>query len=109
MGIRLSRLLSRLFDYPLKSSRPDIITCHQSGSGSSTKGKSDYDLVVEEFTKRLLEKRQQNRSIINNESWEEREFLVRLPGWNESTVGYLHSLFLSFYKEKEKMLDLRGL
>ncbi|VEN58784.1 unnamed protein product [Callosobruchus maculatus] len=109
MGIRLSRLLSRIFDYPLKSNRPDIITCHQSGIDNTTRGKSDYDLVVEEFTKRLLEKRQQNRSSINGKSWEEREFLLKFPGWNESTVGYLHSLFLSCYNQKDKMLDLRGL
>nr|CAH7728337.1 unnamed protein product [Callosobruchus chinensis] len=109
MGIRLSRLLNRIFDYPLKSRRPDIITCHESGIDNCLRSKTNYDLVVEEFTKRLLEKRLQNRSSIDGGTWEEREFLVRFPGWNESTVGYLHSLFLSFYDQEEKMLDLRGL
>ncbi|CAH1962663.1 unnamed protein product [Acanthoscelides obtectus] len=65
-------------------------------------------MVVEEFTKRLLERRQQNRAIINGKTWEEREFLAKFPGWNESTVGYLHSLFLSFFKDEDKMLDFKG-
>ncbi|CAH1179866.1 unnamed protein product [Phaedon cochleariae] len=112
MGDCISNLVQRLFDYPLKNERKCAYKNDQPAQDDENTGanqmKSNYDKIVKEFNQKLLEKRTENREKINGRTWEERNIIAHFPEWNESTISYLHSLYLTFCSDKNMMIDFEA-
>ncbi|XP_022916268.1 EF-hand domain-containing protein D1-like [Onthophagus taurus] len=115
MGNRISRILKRLFDYPIK--RKPICFYRQEDFSSTgeplpkeeqdTHGPlTEYDKLVQAFYSRLLEQRRQSReNEEKNRQYNLQKVMQRFPGWNELTISNLHSLFLLFDQNLNGMLN----
>ncbi|KAG5883564.1 hypothetical protein JTB14_022431 [Gonioctena quinquepunctata] len=116
MGNCLNALYMRLFDYPLKKSRPSAYhppfpaqeEAINKEQDDVNKVKTQYDKIMEEFNRLLIDKRMENNSKINGESWDERNLLKLYPEWNDSTLSYLHSLFVCFCDEEIKQINFKS-
>ncbi|XP_056644751.1 uncharacterized protein LOC130450400 [Diorhabda sublineata] len=107
MGDYLSRITTSLFDYPLKTTHPCVYSSEvPQEDNTDTPIESNYDKLVNKFTKKLQKNRMENRTG-DYKSWEEKYLLINFPEWNESTISYLHSLFLTFSNEN-KMIDFKA-
>lgn len=115
MGNRISSILKRLFDYPIK--RKPICFYRQEDFASTgeplpkdeqeqTGPPTEYDKLVQAFYAKLLAQRRHNKQMQEkNRRWSVQKVIERFPGWNEMTVENLHSLFLLFDNNKNGMLS----
>lgn len=131
MGNRIASLIKRLFDYPIKRKpicfyrQEDFASTgvlffilfhfrfhfcghlgeplpqdEQEQSGPPT----EYDKLVQGFYARLLAQRKQNKQEKNQRRSFQRD-MDRFEGWDEMTIGNLHSLFLLFDNNRNGMLS----
>ncbi|XP_017773341.1 PREDICTED: troponin C-like [Nicrophorus vespilloides] len=115
MGNKISGILRRLFDYPIK--RKPICFFRQEDFSSTGEPLpkddvnqhgplSEYDKLVQSFYTRLLEQRRQSMEHQEkNEKWSMTKVTYKFPGWNEMTIANLHSLFLLFDQNLNGMLN----
>ncbi|XP_023026260.2 uncharacterized protein [Leptinotarsa decemlineata] len=116
MGNCFYAFYERFCDYPLKKSRSCAYHLPFPGQEDSinkeqddgSRIKTQYEEVMDEFNRLLLEKRIENRSKVKGQTWEEKNILTQYPEWNESTISYLHSLFVSFCDDKNKQIDFKS-
>ncbi|XP_072382984.1 uncharacterized protein [Diabrotica undecimpunctata] len=114
MGQYFSSVISGILDYPLKPTRycafiPEVPQDEKVDSETEEEEtESKYDKLVKDFNKKLLENRTEKRQRIDGKSWEEKNLAINFPDWNESTISYLHSLFLTFLNESNKMIDFEA-
>ncbi|OWR52229.1 hypothetical protein KGM_210428 [Danaus plexippus plexippus] len=122
MGHYVSALISglgRFFEYPVK--RKPICFYRQedfTATGEPQRKVSeihkgmmtDYDILVDQFYKRLAEQRQYNQEMKEQDRRSSMQKVVRrFPGWNEVTIANLHSLFLLFDNQSNGMLGFDDL
>lgn len=137
MGQRISSILKRLFDYPIK--RKPICFYRQEDFASTGCGfhffgwffafmvlfvgeplpkdeqeqtgpPTEYDKLVQSFYTRLLAQRRHNKQMQEkNRRWSVQRVMERFEGWNEMTIGNLHSLFLLFDNNRNGMLNYEDL
>ncbi|XP_046745092.1 uncharacterized protein LOC124410629 [Diprion similis] len=115
MGSKLSAIINRLFDYPIKRKpicfhrQEDFTSTGERIPGSENLPKeppSEYDKLVATFYERLLSQRKHAKQMHEkNSRWSVQKVLKKFPGWNEMTISNLHSLFLLFDAQKTGMLS----
>lgn len=115
MGNRLSSLLKRLFDYPIKRKpicfyrQEDFSSTGEPFPKDDTEQKgppTEYDKLVAAFYDRLLSQRKHSKQMQEkNRRWSVQKVIRRFPGWNDMTIANLHSLFLLFDNSLNGMLS----
>nr|CAD7407871.1 unnamed protein product [Timema cristinae] len=118
MGNTLNAIVKRIFDYPVK--RKPICFYRQedysstgeplADEGDKKKPKepvTEYDKLVQDFYSRLLAQRKTTVAMQEkNRRWSMQKVMKQFPGWNETTIANLHSLFLLFDNRQNGMLSL---
>lgn len=71
---------------------------------------TEYDKLVQSFYSRLLSQRKHNKQMQEkNRRWSIQRVMEKYNGWNEMTIGNLHSLFLLFDNNRNGMLNYEDL
>ncbi|XP_018322211.1 uncharacterized protein LOC108734936 [Agrilus planipennis] len=115
MGNRISKLLKRLFDYPIKRKpicffrSEDFTTTGEPISKDVEQERSqltEYDKLVQSFYTRLDQERQSDLKTVEKDVRTSFEKIAeQYPGWDDVTVSNLHNLFLLFDNNMNGMLD----
>ncbi|KAJ9584055.1 hypothetical protein L9F63_021592 [Diploptera punctata] len=116
MGSKISSIISRFVDYPIKR-RPVCFYRQEDFSSTGepiekdeqegTSPPTEYDKLVNIFYTRLLNRRRHTKMMQEkNRRWSVQKVMRSYPGWNDMTISNLHSLFLLFDNNQNGMLSL---
>ncbi|CAG2062713.1 unnamed protein product [Timema podura] len=106
INIKLCMLLQRNFSYRRVSVTSELLA-DGDDKKKSKEPVTEYDKLVQDFYSRLLAQRKTTAAMQEkNRRWSMQKVMKQFPGWNETTIANLHSLFLLFDNRQNGMLSL---